>query len=101
MFSTAMPLTVGDRLVGVLTLYSNKERAFDVRVRQLVEGFAAYLGPWLDEPRAAAGAYPQKGATSRDGPKPVAELRSLQDHKRDRVQAREPNLAVHNLASSQ
>jgi putative nucleotidyltransferase with HDIG domain len=44
----AVPLTAGDRLLGVLTLYSDQEQAFDASARRVAEGFAPYLARWIE-----------------------------------------------------
>jgi putative nucleotidyltransferase with HDIG domain len=44
----AVPLIAGDRLLGVLTLYSDQEQAFDASSRRVAEGFAPYLARWIE-----------------------------------------------------
>jgi GAF domain-containing protein len=53
----AIPLTTGDKLLGVLTLYSEHEQAFDARAERVAQSLAPYLTTWIESAsRATASA---------------------------------------------
>lgn len=66
----AIPLTSGDRLVGVLTLYSDTDQAFDAAACRVTESFGPILGAWLAQEAAIASPPTAITTSTRTAPAP-------------------------------
>jgi len=67
----AIPLVRDEELLGVLTLYAERERAFDSRAVRVVDSVAPYLANWLERESTSANKLPAPVATQHNTETPA------------------------------